>query len=573
MLNRSVNSSFVRETSGLTSDRLKNLLHQTSQRQTINREKQTTRKRILFSVIFVCLVQLIVPDSFLHMNEKTWNAKRFIIGVCVLYTIRLFVHYLPLAFASYVFLTKTELKQLGFLGTEKGFVVCEDPQLAETTYNRHKYFNRFLCWISPEALQKTILTKQQNPNSTIPLRVLTATLADRVSSLVNPRLLNSPTKFDQPKDFYESLNSNVATPPDPLATLRNSVFWQSSPESPSMNLSDCSRYLNELEREALDVSTASHNRSLNDSQCRSPIIATNFMNDTVAELRSRPYQMAHIRSATSNNGSTVVDDDTRKSDYKRIINGNTTSGITSQTGNTSNTVKWRKVRIDGPQLFVLRENMRKWLIKTILIPLTRDIEKANQLLVAHGHTDIVLGKTTPNELKSFIRTCSNTTLVPLLNQILPNFEIHSNQEYVLSRIQILARTFMSDYNWKSGVITDAELVFNLFCNYFDRCLTPDPRFLDGKVFRGNYVVRQAQLTNTARYPMALYVYQEKPPIYKVLSNGEIHDVPAGDHNLLDSLLLFVECINSNRNGHLGSLNLGTSGADILWTITPPATSS
>jgi hypothetical protein len=54
---------------------------------------------------------------------------------------------------------------------------------------------------------------------------------------------------------------------------------------------------------------------------------------------------------------------------------------------------------------------------------------------------------------------------------------------------------MSDYNWKSGVITDAELVFNLFCIYFDRRLTPDPRFLDGKVFRGNYVVRQAQLTS------------------------------------------------------------------------------
>ena len=35
--------------------------------------------------------------------------------------------------------------------------------------------------------------------------------------------------------------------------------------------------------------------------------------------------------------------------------------------------------------------MRKWLTKTILIPLTRDIDKANQLLVAHGHTDIVLG--------------------------------------------------------------------------------------------------------------------------------------------------------------------------------------
>ncbi len=60
---------------------------------------------------------------------------------------------------------------------------------------------------------------------------------------------------------------------------------------------------------------------------------------------------------------------------------------------------------------------------------------------------------------------------------------------------VLARTYMSDYNWKTGVITDAELVLNLFGIYFDRRLTPDPRFLDGKVFRGNYIVRQAQLTS------------------------------------------------------------------------------
>lgn len=134
--------------------------------------------------------------------------------------------------------------------------------------------------------------------------------------------------------------------------------------------------MNELEREALDLSTASHNRSLNDCKFftfdrtispsnnvipalyRSPITATNAMNDTVAELRSRPYQMAHVRSAASQNGSTVVDDDARKSDYKRIVSNNTvTTG--GSTGGTQTPVKWRKVRIDGPQLFVLRENMRK----------------------------------------------------------------------------------------------------------------------------------------------------------------------------------------------------------------------
>jgi hypothetical protein len=63
MLNISPNSSFVRDTAGITTDRLKLLLHQTSQRQSINNDKQLTQKRILFSVIFLCLVQIIVYVS------------------------------------------------------------------------------------------------------------------------------------------------------------------------------------------------------------------------------------------------------------------------------------------------------------------------------------------------------------------------------------------------------------------------------------------------------------------------------------------------------------------------------
>ena len=70
------------------------------------------------------------------------------------------------------------------------------------------------------------------------------------------------------------------------------------------------------------------------------------MNDTVAELRARPYQMAHIRSATSHNGSTVVDDDARKSDYKRIVNSNIGISGTNQTGNNTTTVV-RLTTIEG----------------------------------------------------------------------------------------------------------------------------------------------------------------------------------------------------------------------------------
>ncbi|CAF4442098.1 unnamed protein product, partial [Adineta steineri] len=76
--------------------RLKILLNQTSQRQLINRDKQVTQKRILFSVIF-----------------SMSGSKRFIIVTCIAYTIRVLVHYMHISLAKYVFLTQNELKQLG----------------------------------------------------------------------------------------------------------------------------------------------------------------------------------------------------------------------------------------------------------------------------------------------------------------------------------------------------------------------------------------------------------------------------------------------------------------------------
>lgn len=116
---------------------------------------------------------------------------------CIAYTLRVLAHYVHLALAKYVFLTKTELKQIGLTSVEAGFVVCDDPAFAEIAYNRHKYFNRFLCWISPQLLYTNILNKQNSTGPTLPLRVLTATLADRVATLVNQRQPISPNKFDQ----------------------------------------------------------------------------------------------------------------------------------------------------------------------------------------------------------------------------------------------------------------------------------------------------------------------------------------------------------------------------------------
>jgi hypothetical protein len=40
--------------------------------------------------------------------------ERFIIVICIGYTVRVLLHYMHISLARYVFLTKNELRQLGF---------------------------------------------------------------------------------------------------------------------------------------------------------------------------------------------------------------------------------------------------------------------------------------------------------------------------------------------------------------------------------------------------------------------------------------------------------------------------
>lgn len=89
-------------------------------------------------------------------------------------------------------------------------VVCDDPLVAEVAYDRHKYLHRLLCWISPQSLYTSILDKQRATGPTLPLRVLTATLADRVASLVHARPVTSPNKADQQVGIAQCLILTVS---------------------------------------------------------------------------------------------------------------------------------------------------------------------------------------------------------------------------------------------------------------------------------------------------------------------------------------------------------------------------
>lgn len=87
---------------------------------------------------------------------------------------------------------------------EPGFVICDAPQVAEANFNRNKYVNRFLCWLSPQLLYTSMADKPKTASSTFPLRVLTATLAERVAALVNVRQVATSNKFDKQVELYKN---------------------------------------------------------------------------------------------------------------------------------------------------------------------------------------------------------------------------------------------------------------------------------------------------------------------------------------------------------------------------------
>ena len=225
----------------------------------------------------------------------------------------------------------------------------------------------------------------------------------------------------------------------------------------------------------------------------------------------------------------------------------------------------------------------------------------------------IFSETSTNELKSFIRSCTNATLVTQLNQILPNFEIHPNQEYILSRIQstpfrFLPSTVTKKKNFPSRHSLGSHVLVRLYVEIRRdyRCWagvqsvlhllrsTSDTRStvlgwqsLPWKLCSPSSTINKsvedlsfASLNETA----TKIVFSLR---YRSISDGSVclpgeatglqsclqwwyswyssckWTLPhwciwssvlewlQGDHNLLDSLLLFVECINSNRSGHLG----------------------
>lgn len=96
-------------------------------------------------------------------------------------------------------------------------------------------------------------------------------------------------------------------------------------------------------------------------------------------------------------------------------------------------------------------NLRMWIACTVLHRLEAEIVKTNKAFECRGFVDLKIGSVGLDRLK---KTAENQQLVcmsPILPMIVPFLEMSSNQEYLVRRINDLAKgCVLSEYRWNGG---------------------------------------------------------------------------------------------------------------------------
>ncbi|XP_054154911.1 transmembrane protein 209-like [Oppia nitens] len=234
-----------------------------------------------------------------------------------------------------------------------------------------------------------------------------------------------------------------------------------------------------------------------------------------------------------------------------------------------------KFKIDETIMNQWIENLRKWISLTILSRVVQQIDKLNDLLAKNGHSDTVIGQSNIQVLKRII-SLKNSKLYSL-ETFLPFLELNTNQQYLVQRIKELSRGgSINQFKWNSGgyfnlklwndeLVTDSAIIMHLFCTYMDMRLPSNPNCPDGKTFTNVYF--KSLNGNAPNSPIYIVECKSKPPHYKLFTkNDDLWELPVGRNNLFHSIISFIYSIKTQHFGHLGRVNLGSSGINILWVI-------
>lgn len=96
-------------------------------------------------------------------------------------------------------------------------------------------------------------------------------------------------------------------------------------------------------------------------------------------------------------------------------------------------------------------NLRMWIACTILHRLEAEITKTNKAFECRGFVDLKIGSVGLDRLKKTAENQQLVSMSPILPMIVPFLEMSTNQEYLVRRINDLAKgCVLSEYRWNSG---------------------------------------------------------------------------------------------------------------------------
>lgn len=96
-------------------------------------------------------------------------------------------------------------------------------------------------------------------------------------------------------------------------------------------------------------------------------------------------------------------------------------------------------------------NLRMWIACTVLHRLEAEIVKTNKAFECRGFVDLKIGSVGLDRLKKTAENHQLVCMAPVLPIIVPFLEMSTNQEYLVRRINDLAKgCVLSEYRWNSG---------------------------------------------------------------------------------------------------------------------------
>lgn len=238
---------------------------------------------------------------------------------------------------------------------------------------------------------------------------------------------------------------------------------------------------------------------------------------------------------------------------------------------------WRQFNINSNNLIGWTANLRMWISQTILERLVSEIKTLNSSLQSQGLVDICIGEVGLDRLRKTAQIPQVVQNIPSLPSVVPFLEVSPNQEYVVARIQELAKGgSMSDFKWNSGgtfdgkewsdqLPTDAALVLHLWATYLDSQLPPLPFTPDERPFSSLYLVKSPN-SCSSKVPIAISEVTKHPPHYQLTVGKDPLNIPKGRNNLFYTILLFLHYVKTKEHGMLGRMNLGQSGVNMLWIL-------